>query len=252
MERHIDIQGIHNLRDLGGYRTQDGKPIKWRKIFRAGLLGEFDSSEIPKMKALQLQSICDFRTIAEQTNEPDHWYDLATINRFPLPIGEGRVDKLDWLKVDNLGIEKNHYLYKANRSYVVREVHRYKAFFEILLNEDNYPLLYHCTAGKDRTGFATFLLLTALGVDQKTIIEDYLLTNQYMGEFAQRHLDRLTQKLEIDTANIKSIFQAKRIYLQGALDAIEREYQTVDNYLATALNIGEPEIKQLKGILLEN
>ncbi len=251
MKRHIDIQGIHNLRDLGGYRTQDGSSIKWRKIFRAGLLGEFESSEIRKMKALQLQSICDFRTIAEQTNEPDQWCDLETLNRFPLPIGEGRVDKLDWLKVKSLGTEKNHYLYKANRSYVLREAHRYKAFFEILLNEDNYPLLYHCTAGKDRTGFATFLLLSALGVDRKTIIEDYLLTNQYMGEFAQRHLDKLSQKLEIDTDNIKSIFQAKRIYLEGALDAIETEYQTVENYLTTALNIGEPEIKQLKRILLE-
>ena len=251
MKRHIDIQGIHNLRDLGGYRTQDGNFIKWRKIFRAGLLGEFDSAEIPKMKALKLQSICDFRTIAEQTNEPDHWCDLATINRFPLPIGEGRVDKLDWAKVDNLGTGKNHYLYNANRSYVLREVHRYKAFFEILLNEDNYPLLYHCTAGKDRTGFATFLLLTALGVDRKTIIEDYLLTNQYMAEFAQRHLDRLSQKIEIDTDKIKTIFQAKESYLEGALDAIETEYQTVENYLVTALNIGASEIKQLKRILLE-
>lgn len=72
-----------------------------------------------------------------------------------------------------------------------------------------------------------------------------------MGEFAQRHLDRLSQKLGIDTDNIKSIFQAKRIYLAGALDAIEADYKTVENYLATALNIGETEIKQLKRILLE-
>jgi len=161
------------------------------------------------------------------------------------------VDKLDWLKVDNLGAEKKHYLYNANRSYVKMEVHRYKAFFEILLNEDNYPLMYHCTAGKDRTGFATFLLLSALGVDRKTIIEDYLLTNQYMAEFAQGHLDRLSQKLDIDTDNIKSIFQAKESYLAGALDAIETDYETVENYLATTLNVGEMEIKQLKRILLE-
>ena len=252
MERHIDIQNIHNLRDLGGYRTQDGKSIKWRQLFRAGLLSKFDSSEIPKMKALKLQSICDFRTIAEQTNEPDHWHDLETLNRFPLPIGEGRVDKLGWINLESLGTGKNHYLYKANRSYVLREAHRNKAFFEILLNEDNYPLLYHCTAGKDRTGFATFLLLSALGIDRETIIEDYLLTNRYMDEFAQRHLDRLSQNNEIDTDKIESIFYAKESYLEGALDAIETDYQTVENYLATALNIGEPEIKQLKRILLED
>ena len=128
----------------------------------------------------------------------------------------------------------------------------YKAFFEILLNEDNYPLLYHCTAGKDRTGFATFLLLSALGIDRETIIEDYLSTNRYMDEFAQRHLDRLSQNNEIDTDKIESIFYAKESYLEGALDAIETDYQTVENYLATALNIGEPEIKQLKRILLED
>ena len=97
---------------------------------------------------------------------------------------------------------------------------------------------------------ATFLLLSALGVDRKTIIEDYLLTNQYMEEFAQRHLDRLSQKIGMDTHIIKSIFQVKESYLEGALDAIKIEYQTVENYLTTALHIGETEIKQLKRILL--
>lgn len=251
MKRHINIKGAVNFRDLGDYSTKEGKTIKWRKIFRSGKLSGIEDTELGSLKDLQLKSICDFRTIAEQTAAPDKWHQIEQLNRFSLPIGKGRVDKLEWLK--NLQSEegrKNH-LVVANKTYVFDEIPTYKAFFEILLNEQNYPLLYHCTAGKDRTGFATLLLLSALGVDKETILEDYLLTNQYLASFAKKNIGRLSKDLGLSKAQILPIFQAQERYLQTGIDLIEEGYGTIENYLEKELEVGPIQIKRLKEILLE-
>ena len=213
MKRHINIKGAVNFRDIGGYPTKDGKTVKWRTLFRSGLLSGIDPTEMEQMKKLRLKTICDFRTNAEQAANPDRWHQLDQLQRFSLPIGEGRVDKLDWMeKVASQEVTKN-YLARANKSYVLAEIPTYRTFFEILLKESHYPLLYHCTAGKDRTGFATFLLLSALGVDRSIIIKDYLLTNQYIGDFAEKNASRMAQELGISKEQIMPIFQVHTHYI---------------------------------------
>ena len=250
MERHIDIKGAYNIRDLGGYPTKDGGQIKWRKIFRAGQLTRIQDSEDAKMKALNLSCICDFRTMAEQEAYPDTWYNLDQLTRFSFPIGEGRVDKFEWLKTAKMGDGKDHYLHKGNRMYVLKRSPQFKAFFAVLLKEENYPILFHCTAGKDRTGFATFLLLTALEVNHQTILEDYLLTNKYLANFTEMASEKLSKNLGIEKAKLKSIFEAREAYLQGAMEVIAQEYGTVHTYLEQALGVGEVEILQLKKLLV--
>ena len=126
----------------------------------------------------------------------------------------------------------------------------FRAFFEILLDESNYPLLYHCTAGKDRTGFATLLLLAALGVNRQTIIEDYLLTNDYLNKFFCKEMEAISAKNGFDLESVKPILIADEIYIQGAFDAIEEHFGTVENYLEKALKIGREEIEKLKRILV--
>lgn len=251
MQRYIDIPGAHNLRDLGGYVTEDGRELKWRKLFRGGIMSGIQMSAFEQMKSLQLCSICDFRTLAEQAASPDRWHELEKLKRFPLPIGEGRVDKLSTLTASSFKKGKDHHLYKANRSYVNHESKTYKAFFDILLDESNYPILFHCTAGKDRTGFASIVLLSILGVDRNTILEDYLLTNKYTEKFIENNLASISKNLGIDAELLVTIFQAKEAYLEGAFDAIEKNYGSMDNYIENALGIEEPEIEKLKYILLE-
>jgi len=251
MERYIDIPGAHNLRDLGGYVTKDGRQIKWRKIFRGGIMSGIDMNAPDQMRALKLCSICDFRTIAEQTASPDRWYELDRLNRYSLPIGEGRVDKLELLTASNFKTGKEHHLYKANRSYVNHESKTFKAFFDILLDENNYPILFHCTAGKDRTGFASIVLLSALGINQKTIIDDYLLTNKYTEAFIEKNLESISKNLNIEADLLVTIFQAKEAYLEGAFEAINKNYGSMSDYIQRALGIGESEIEKLKNILLE-
>ena len=250
MERHIPIKGSYNIRDIGGYQTKNGGTIKWRKLFRSALLTHIDPSETEQMAALNIASICDFRTLDEQANSPDVWHNIEQIKKYPLPIGHGRVDVFKDAVVEDFQEGESHYIYKANRSYVTIHAHQFKAFFDVLLDESNYPILYHCTAGKDRTGFATYLLLSLLGVDEAVIIEDYLLTNVYLEDFATIASARLSAEIGMDQALIKTVFQAKVSFLQAALDAIATNYDTVDIFLEQELGIGEIEKKKLTELLV--
>jgi len=251
MERHIPIKGSYNIRDIGGYKTKNGGTIKWRKLFRSALLSNIDLAETDEMEALNICSICDFRTLDEQAQNPDKWSNLEKIKKFPFPIGHGRVDKFKKAKAKDFQEGEGHYLYKANYSYVTVHASQFKAFFKILLDESNYPILFHCTAGKDRTGFAAYLLLSLLGVDEKVIIEDYLLTNMYLEDFAEKISKRIARNVGMDQALIKSVFQAKKSYLQGAMDAIEINYGTVDLFLEKEVGIDKEEKQKLIQILVE-
>ncbi|NRB53085.1 MAG: tyrosine-protein phosphatase [Saprospiraceae bacterium] len=252
MDRFIDIAGAQNFRDLGGYRTKDGRRIKWRSIFRSGQLSWIRDAEEHKMAALQLKTICDFRTTAEQTASPDRWFQIDQLNRCSYPIGEGRLDKVDWMENASRGEGRESYLYKSNRSYVVKNAERYKAFFELLLDERNYPLLFHCTAGKDRTGFAAALLLSALGVDQDTIMEDYLLTNFYLEQKGGWDmLQRAADKFGFNLQRVKPILIAHEVYIQGAYDAIVEQYGNMDEFLEKAIGIGSAEKEKLQEICLD-
>lgn len=251
MERYKDIEGGYNIRDIGGYQTNDGGTIKWGVLYRAGLLSRINLSKTDKMEKLQLRTICDFRTNAEQTASPDRWHNINQLQRFSFPIGEGRVDKLEQMKASDLMEGDNHHLYRANRSYVMRETERYRDFFKVLLDEKNYPLLYHCTAGKDRTGFATFLLLSLLGVEKEQIVNDYLLTNRYLKTFIDSVVGGISKNIGIQEDLVRSIFLAKEEYLAGATTAIEQNFGTVKNYLEKELLIGPKEITKLKTLLID-
>lgn len=246
MKRQIDIKGAYNLRDLGGLSTQNGKTIKRGKIFRAGQITRIPDTEFDKLAALNIQTICDFRTTKEQTASPDRWHNLEQINRCSLPVGEGRMDT-PWQEKVKMGLGKESYLYKANRSYVETNFGQFKSFFKLLLDERNYPLLFHCTAGKDRTGFAAAILLHILGVDKETILEDYLLTN----EFVEWFRIKMSVNPAFDFEAMRPILIADLDYIQGVYDAIAEHYGTMNAFLEQALEIGDKEIQQLKTILLE-
>lgn len=250
MKRFIHIKGAHNVRDIGGYATKDARFIKWKKLYRAGKLSGIPTENLDQLKTLNIKSICDFRTNSEQQKSPDKWYQLETLNRYSLPIGEGRINQPEWIVKAKRGDDMNNYLYQANKSYVSKNAHQFKAFFDILLDESNYPLIYHCTAGKDRTGFATVLLLSVLEVDHSIILRDYLLTNEYLTEHSQIDLDKAASYFGISKAQLQPVFMAKKAFLQGAFDAIKDDFGTMEQFLQEAIGIGPEEKKHLQSLLV--
>ncbi|MEL7162322.1 MAG: tyrosine-protein phosphatase, partial [Bacteroidota bacterium] len=126
----------------------------------------------------------------------------------------------------------------------------YKTFFQLLLDEANYPLLFHCSAGKDRAGFGSYLLLTALDVDADTRLEEYLLSNFYLQHTSEADIKKAAQFYGLDQDKLRQLMNVKPAYLRGATDAIEAEYGSVKDFLCQALGVCGPEIDRLKQLML--
>jgi len=242
--RHLNLTGASNFRDLGGYPAADGRRVRWRQIFRSNHLGHVTEADIRILRSLGLRSAFDFRGLEERA--------LATcaleeIEVHSLPIeptvtaellsrlaASGSVSPADALEV-----MRNSY-----RDYVRQSTPSYRALFAHLI-EDRAPLVIHCTAGKDRTGFACALILHALGVSDEMISEDYLLTNRYY-----RRDPTAGSDLPDDVRQVLGTVQAG--FLAAAFEAIDADYGDLESYLRDGLGLRAAEREQLAARYLES
>ncbi|MEM8900478.1 MAG: tyrosine-protein phosphatase, partial [Bacteroidota bacterium] len=250
-ERYIDIDGALNMRDLGGLFTQDGYQVKWGKLFRSGSIAEISQDDYQRLIPLGISTICDFRTVAEAEESSDQWPGLDQISHFHIPVGEGKGLKDGFInKINSPDFQAAKVMMEMNRSYVEDYSEEYKQFFRLLLEDENYPLLFHCTAGKDRTGFASALILSALGVSREDIMDEYLMSNYYLHDNSEEILKKAALFLGMSHQKLRGIMEVRTEYLQAAFTSIEEKYGSVENYLDEELNIGPLEIEQLKETLL--
>ena len=176
--RHLDLAGASNFRDLGGYRAKDGRSVRWRQIFRSNHLGHLTEADIGVLRGLGLKSAFDFRGTEERLAAMCRLEEIAVHS---LPIEPTVVAALRARRANGTALSSGDALEvmrDSYRSYVRHNTACFRALFAHLL-EDRAPLVIHCTAGKDRTGFACALILHTLGVPDEVISEDYLLTNQF-------------------------------------------------------------------------
>src|SRR6516162_7383394 len=175
--RHLDLQGASNFRDLGGYPTHDGRSLRWRRIFRSNHLGHLTTADIDIVRGLGVRSAFDFRGIEERAGAA---CGLAEIAVHSLPIEPTVVAALRAeLAAGSLSASvARDIMRESYRNYVRHNTHSFRALFGYLV-QDHAPLVIHCTAGKDRTGFACALILHALDVADEVIADDYLLTNRF-------------------------------------------------------------------------
>ena len=248
-ERAGFMEGAPNFRDLGGYLSANGKQTVWRKIFRSQTLAHLNDSDVAKIKDMGIRTVIDFRGNDEVQQEPSRL--PAGINVIRLPIETGNLnDAADIMQLLMSGALDSaqcvDFMQTANRKFVTTFIPQYKAFFEILLQPGNYPLVFHCTAGKDRTGFAAALLLSALDVDWDTVMNDYLLTNHYLKSSLFT-----SQAPEQAMSALCLIGGVQPSYLNTAKDEIMNRYGSMDNYLRQELNVGNVEKKRLMKYLLK-
>src|SRR5262245_43558078 len=175
--RHLNLEGASNFRDLGGYPTSDGHIVRWRQIFRSNHLGHLTAADVDVVRALGVRSAFDFRGVEERALAV---CGIEEIIVHSLPIEPTVVATLRArLAAGSLSAEDAMEIMRESyRGYVRQNPHSFRARFSHLV-EDRAPLVIHCTAGKDRTGFACALLLHALGVPDELIGQDYLLTNRF-------------------------------------------------------------------------
>ncbi|MCK1360546.1 tyrosine-protein phosphatase [Bradyrhizobium sp. 199] len=240
--RHLALQGASNFRDLGGYPTSDGRTTRWRHIFRSNHLGQLTAADVEIVRALGVRSAFDFRGVEERAagicvvNE-------ITVHSLPIEpsvVAGLRAELARGTLTAPVALEL---MRESYRNYVRHHTHSFRALFGHLL-EDRAPLVIHCTAGKDRTGFAIALILRALDVPEDVISKDYLLTNQHYKRDATAATD-----LPEDVRN--AIGSVESSYLGAAFEAVVKEYGDIESYFRDGLKLGTAERAALKDRYLQ-
>ena len=255
--RKLPFTGAHNFRDLGGYKTEDGRSLKWGKIYRSDDLHLLTDEDLKYLSRLNIKSVVDFRSDEERGSEPDRLNPDMTQVLLPIKFQPEEFDD-ETLKnlMKNLTfgtLDSSNLLRDFNIVIVKDFATEYKKFFRHVIENNAEPIVFHCTAGKDRAGFASAMILTVLGVPREKVIEDYLLTNTYVKD----HVDSEMLEIELktffraDTDNLRKINLVEERYIQAAFDTIDNEWGGMDNYISGALGLSEEDILKLKDFYLE-
>lgn len=241
--RHLALQGASNFRDLGGYPTADGRTTRWRHIFRSNHLGQLTAADIEIVRALGVRSAFDFRGVEERAAGVCVVNEIAvhSLPIEPTVVAALRAEMTRGTLTAPVALE---IMRESYRNYVRYNTHSFRMLFGHLL-EDRAPLVIHCTAGKDRTGFASALILHALGVPDDVIAEDYLLTNRHYKRDASNASDLPADVLD-------AIGSVETSYLAAAFEAVARKYGDLETYLRDGLRLGTAERTALKALYLQS
>ncbi len=241
--RHLNLQGASNFRDLGGYAANDGRTVRWRQLFRSNHLGHLTADDVKVVRGLGVKSAFDFRGLDERAAAACL---LEEIKVHSLPIEptvvaalRARLQARALSSADALEIIRESY-----RGYVHLNTHSFHELFAKLL-EDSAPLVIHCTAGKDRTGFAVALLLHALGVSEQVISEDYLLTNRFY-----RRDPNSAPDLPADVR--QAIGSVEASFLAAGFEAVSARYGDLETYFRDGLGLGARERAELRARYLQS
>jgi protein-tyrosine phosphatase len=242
--RLVHVQGTVNFRDIGGYKTKDGKTVKWNKLYRSADVSHLTDTDLDTLRQRHIRNVVDFRGVKESEAAPDH---LPSGTAYMLlPAGS---DSLPNAQQMQAAIQRGGAWmldFYGNPQYLGP---RYKAFFSMLLTMPaDEALMYHCTGGRDRTGMATALLLYVLGVPMETINADFTASNVYLQPMYGRMLKQMSpEQLE----KMKTALELKPELLAAMFDGIKQKYGSVEQFMQTELGVGPKQVAQLKAMYLK-
>jgi protein-tyrosine phosphatase len=255
--RHVPLEGAQNFRDVGGYQTEDGRRVRWGLFYRSDDLSALTDADLAQLHGLGLKLVCDFRSPEEKAEEPDRLPAERTPELVELPIFDESFSPVEFREKITSGTlgdtDLRRMLVEGNRMFATRYAPQYAAMFERLTQPDQLPALVHCTAGKDRTGFAAAVLLRTLGVPLETVYEDFLLTNHYTAREIERTLwmIRLVSMFRTDPEQVRPVLGVERAYLEAAFGAVDERYGSFDAYRRDALGLDDAETAAFRGLALE-
>ena len=255
--RHVVLEGAANFRDLGGYETEDGQTVKWGLFYRSDALADLTDADLEKVADLGIKLVCDFRAPAEKQADPDRLPAENPPQVAALEIGAENFmvkDLRERIQSGDLeGLDLRGMMIEGNRQFATKFYPQYAAMFERLIRPENLPALVHCTAGKDRAGFASAMILRVLGVPRETVMEDFLLTNHYTAQATDRQLFmiKVFSLFRTDTEALRPLFGVEPAYLQAAFDAIDSSYGDFDTYRRDALGLDDAELAAFRTYALE-
>ena len=253
-ERVIHLQGTRNFRDLGGYENIHGQSVAWGRIFRAANLSLLSAKDEQKLAELKLKNDIDLRSRAEQERTPDKLWSGAKLTANPV-YPEYQEHSALFSTGETLWKKMHHIPQPANSfagiyQNVILNEHAQHAFArvsEILLNGE--PTVFHCAAGKDRTGMTAALILLALEVPEETIIADYLLTNQLFDfEGSDQNVDESAIEQMVSSMNLQT---GEAEVMKTVLDTINIGYGGIEKYWVKALGLKLEQLEKFREMFLE-
>ena len=250
--RNVNVPNVQNFRDLGGYPVYARhKQVRWGMLYRSAQIDLAQPATRDKLNNLGIRTLIDLRDTSE--------YSRTASDTLPgqprvvhIPIHAGNLADI-LTGIDRESIQSDtvyRIVERINRHIVAVHASDFRRIFDILLDEDNYPAVIYCTTGKGRTGIAAALLLSALGVNDEDIMDDYRLSNRYFDiPAATSYAYQLPTRSQ---EALTTVYSAREGFLDAAKDEIEHAYGSVDDYLRRAVGLEKEDLKQLRKILLTN
>jgi protein-tyrosine phosphatase len=260
--RSLGLVGAPNARDLGGLVSADGRTVRSGLIFRAPALGRLTDADVAALRRLGLTDLLDLRHGSE--------IEIAPPDRLPagpqvahIPIFDPAHPVFTYVSAVLLGRDLDRHAQLAIEGTPAAMLAIYRWFVTAPLARAAFgtamrriaaasgPLLFHCSAGKDRTGWLSAVLLTALGVDRATVMADYMLTNEVTAGDMEKVLDALNARRGVPAEVMRPLLDVTPDYLDAAFTQVEAEYGTLDAYLRDGLGLHGDELAALRARLLD-
>ena len=249
LSREIKFEGVQNFRDLGGYKSRGGRTIAWQRVFRSAGLVRMSPGDKFKLQEMGIKAVIDLRTPTEQEQQQEkdllreigaEYYNVPFRPDNPKYYLEEELEL--YKKVANMG---EVYLYRFRRGSFGKRV---QECISMIAAPENHPLVFHCGAGKDRTGMLAAILLASLGVADEDIIGDYVMTEPYMKAIRKNIVNDPTTPeavKELPDFTWKAVPESITVFLAG----LRREYGSINGYLK-AQGISASLMKRLEKALL--
>ena len=240
------INSVSNFRDVA-----IGSKMKNNILFRCAKLSTLNDEDIEKIEDLNPHAIIDFRDPKEINKAPDNLSKDLLKKYVSLPISASTLSRM----VDQKNIDgDNKFTYEkvmeeSYKLYINNHKHVWKEFIKILLKANNNPIIFHCSAGKDRTGIASFIIQKLCDNPMELIFENYLLSNELLTinaataeqSTASKKDDQLITEIMLDTLS-----KVKKSYLISGINEIENQFKSLENYIIQELGFTDADIKDLK------
>jgi protein-tyrosine phosphatase len=257
----IPIASVPNLRDLGSWPTKDGGRVRTGALYRSVDLNRLSDEDVEAFRELGIRTVFDLRTEAERTADPDRTLDGVdevvldilkdSTNAAPAHLKELLSDPT--AAAEMLGVGKAVVLFERGYREIVAlpsALAGYRRFFEDVVQEPRRPALFHCTTGKDRTGWAAAATLLLLGVPRELVVQEYLLTNTQLLPALQPLFDGF-QTAGGDPDLLRPVLGVQTDYLDAALDEMRQRFGTIEGYFADGLGIDADAQAALRAALVE-
>jgi len=257
-ERLLSVPGTKNFRDLGGYEAADGRTSKWKMVYRSDNLAHLEPSGMENFQALGIRAITDLRSVNERVQEPNRipgaypgpTYSVLPINDRPVDIRvlgrkivTGKITEQD---IDDL-LDHRKFVNNAElRDY-------WGQWLRSLADDTATPHLFHCTSGKDRTGFGASIFLLALGIPEETVKADFLLSNEVLEDYNVDRIKEIDAKIpgKIDEDLFRKILGVSESTIDLSFKEMKSQFGSIDGFIREGLRVDDETREKLRDKFLE-